>query len=174
MQAFVLFCTGSANPRRPRRCRFCTMSGAADAAHCSSCLRTILTPIAAQAKIEAQLGGGGAPVSKVIHKGKVLEEGKPVSDYGVADADMFVVMVSKAKPKPAAAAEPAPDAAPKPVSPTAPAAAPAAAAPASGLSVIQWCEVEGAAPTNFNIQFVKLPQTFFRLCTFSPFKRDYC
>ena len=39
-----------------------------------------------QAKIQAKLKSGGAPVSKVIHKGKVLEEGKPVSDDGVADA----------------------------------------------------------------------------------------
>ena len=81
-----------------------------------------------QAKIEAKLESGGAPVSKVIHKGKVLEEGKPVSDYGVADADMFVVMVNKAKPK--AATEPTVDAATKPVAPTAPAQAPAAAAAA--------------------------------------------
>ena len=81
-----------------------------------------------QAKIEAKLESGGAPVSKVIHKGKVLEEGKPVSDYGVADADMFVVMVNKAKPK--AATEPTVDAATKPVAPTAPAQAPAAASAA--------------------------------------------
>jgi hypothetical protein len=78
-----------------------------------------------QAKIEAKLESGGAPVSKVIHKGKVLEEGKPVSDYGVADADMFVVMVNKAKPK--AATEPTVDAPPKPVAPTVPTQAPAAA-----------------------------------------------
>jgi len=85
-----------------------------------------------QTKIEEKLPSLGGPVSKVIHKGKVLEEGKPVSDYGVVDEDMFVVMVSKAKPKPAAAAEPAPDATPKPVAPTAPAAAPAGgAAPAA-------------------------------------------
>jgi UV excision repair protein RAD23 len=87
-----------------------------------------------QAKIEAKLESGGAPVSKVIHKGKVLEEGKPVSDYGVADADMFVVMVNKAKPK--AATEPTVDAATKPVAPTVPAQAPAAApAPATAAAV---------------------------------------
>ena len=58
---------------------------------------------------------------------------------------MFVVMVNKAKPKPAAAAEPAPDAAPTPVAPTAPAAAtpaPAPAAPASAAPAI----ATGAAP----------------------------
>jgi hypothetical protein len=47
-----------------------------------------------QAKIKAKLDSGGSPVRKVIHKGKVLAEGKPVSDDGVADADMFVIMVN--------------------------------------------------------------------------------
>ena len=101
-----------------------------------------------QDKIEEKLSTG-APVSKVIHKGKVLEEGKPLSDYGVVEADMFVVMVNKAKPKPAAAAEPAPDAAPKAVAPTAPAdaapaPAPAAAAPASTAAP---SSAPGAAPS---------------------------
>ena len=64
-------------------------------------------------------------MSKVIHKGKVLEEGKPVSDYGDAAADMFVVLVNKTKPK--AATEPTVDEAPKPGAPTVPAQAPAAA-----------------------------------------------
>lgn len=131
--------------RRHLRLLVCPVFGAADEARLvaqqqSPSTGFSLTPCArvdAQAKIEAKLDGAGAPVSKVIHKGKVLEEGKPVSDYGVADADMFVVMVNKAKPKPAAAAETAPDAAPKPVEPTAPAAAPAAAAPAAGLIVLQ-------------------------------------
>ena len=101
-----------------------------------------------QAKIETGIPALGAPVSKVIHKGKVLEEGKPVSDYGVADADMFVVMVNKSKPK-APASEPAPDAVPKAVTPTAPAGAdapaatPTQAAPAPAAST----STAGAAPS---------------------------
>jgi hypothetical protein len=85
----------------------------------AGCVETV------QVKIQAKIESGGAPVSKVIHKAKLLEEGKPVSDYGVADADMFVVVVNKAKPK--TATEPTGDAAQKPVAPTVPAQAPAVA-----------------------------------------------
>jgi hypothetical protein len=53
--------------------------------------------------------------SKIIHAGTVLKEGTPVSDYGVADADMFVAMVNEA------ATALSVDAAPKPVARTAPA-----------------------------------------------------
>ena len=52
-----------------------------------------------QAKIEAKLASGRASarlsVSKVTHKGKMLEEGKPISDYGVTDADMFVFVLTR-------------------------------------------------------------------------------
>jgi len=52
-----------------------------------------------QAKIEAKLASGGASarpsVSKVTHKGKMLEEGKPMSDYGLTDADMFVFVLTQ-------------------------------------------------------------------------------
>jgi hypothetical protein len=95
----------------------------------AGCVETV------QLKIEAKIESGGAPVRKVIHKGKLLEEGKPVSDYGVADADMFVVVVNKAKPK--TATEPTGDAAQKPVSPTVPAQAPA--------------EASGGLPTELNL-----------------------
>ena len=47
---------------------------------------------AEQAKIKAKLASGGASslsVSEVTHKGKLLEEGKAISDYDVTDADMF-------------------------------------------------------------------------------------
>ena len=95
------------------------------------CVFNVIT--VGQTKIEAKLESAG-PVSKVIHKGKVLEDGKAVSEYGVAEADTFVVMVNKAKPKPAAPVEPAPDAVPKPVAPTAAAAVPALAAAAPAAS----------------------------------------
>ena len=72
----------------------------------------------------------------------MLEEGKPLSEYGVAEADMFVVMVNKAKPK--AAAEPTPDAAPTAIAPTAPAAAAAAPAPAPSAAPSSG---SGAAPS---------------------------
>ena len=72
----------------------------------------------------------------------MLEEGKPLSEYGVAEADMFVVMVNKAKPK--AAAEPTPDAAPQAIAPTAPAAAAAAPAPAPSAAPSSG---SGAAPS---------------------------
>jgi hypothetical protein len=51
-----------------------------------------------QAKIEAKLASGGASalcVSKVTHKGKLLEEGKAISNYGVTDADMFVFVLTR-------------------------------------------------------------------------------
>lgn len=85
-------------------------------------------------KIEGAMDGLGGPVSKVIHKGNVLAEGKPLSEYKVEEGNTFVVMVQKAKPAPKPAAEPAPAAAPAAAAPApAPAAAPAApaAAPAA-------------------------------------------
>jgi len=102
-------------------------------------------------KVEAAMPSLGGPVGKLIHMGKVLEEGKPISSYGVADGQTFVVMVNK--PKPAApvkaeavpaAATPATPAAAAPAAaaaaaPAAPAGAPAAAAPSAAASA-------GAAP----------------------------
>ena len=46
-----------------------------------------------RAKIEAKVASGGASalsVSKLTLKGKLLEEGKPICDYGVTDADVCV------------------------------------------------------------------------------------
>ena len=50
-----------------------------------------------QAKIEAKLASRGASnlcVSQVTHKEKLLEEGTPMSNYGVTDADLFVFVLS--------------------------------------------------------------------------------
>eukprot|EP00293_Proteomonas_sulcata_P016143 CAMPEP_0184304644 /NCGR_PEP_ID=MMETSP1049-20130417/14102_1 /TAXON_ID=77928 /ORGANISM="Proteomonas sulcata, Strain CCMP704" /LENGTH=68 /DNA_ID=CAMNT_0026616487 /DNA_START=36 /DNA_END=239 /DNA_ORIENTATION=- len=42
-----------------------------------------------KSKVESSISSLGGPVNKVIHMGKVLEEGKPISDYGVAEGQMF-------------------------------------------------------------------------------------
>ena len=58
--------------------------------------------------------GRQEPLSKIIHTGKVLKEGTPVTDYGVAGVDMFVVMVNEE------ATELSVDVGTKPVEPTTP------------------------------------------------------
>jgi len=58
-------------------------------------------------KVEKAMDSLGGPVGKVIHMGKVLEDGKTVADYGVTEGQSFVIMVSKAKPTPKPAAAPA-------------------------------------------------------------------
>ncbi|KAJ1478423.1 hypothetical protein T484DRAFT_2023408 [Baffinella frigidus] len=99
-------------------------------------------------KIEAAIPDIGGPVNKVIHAGKVFEEGKPLSEYNVTEGQTFVVMVSKAKPAPKPAASPvaaspaaapaAAEASPAPATPVPAQSAPAAdAAPSSAGAVPQ-------------------------------------
>jgi UV excision repair protein RAD23 len=75
-------------------------------------------------------GEWDASTVKLIFQGKVLEDAKDLASYSIGEGDFMVVMASKKKPAPAAAAPAVPAAAPATPAPAAEPAATPAPAPA--------------------------------------------
>lgn len=83
----------------------------------------LIQVLALKERVEKEFGLGEVSEQKLIRAGKILKDEQTLAESGVKDKDFIVVMVSKAKGAPEAAA--------------APAAAPAAAAPQSAASAPQ-------------------------------------
>lgn len=74
-------------------------------------------------------------VDKLIHQGKILEDSKPLSEYGIKEGSLIIAMFKKEKPAaPAPAPAPAPVAAPAPAASSAPAVSSSAPPAAPGLA----------------------------------------
>mmetsp|Transcript_49755 Transcript_49755/g.105964 ORF Transcript_49755/g.105964 Transcript_49755/m.105964 type:complete len:359 (-) Transcript_49755:176-1252(-) len=93
-----------------------------------------------------------AEAQKLIHKGNILKDDSTVESIGIKPEEFIVVMVTKAKPAPAASPAPAAESSPAPAatpSPTpAPTPSPAGGAPDAGeqaaANVVSGSGVEGA------------------------------
>lgn len=99
-------------------------------------------------KVEKAMESLGGPVGKVIYMGKVLEDGKNIGDYGVAEGQSFVIMVNKAKAAPAKPAASPAAAAPAPAAAASiPAASQAPAAPANPATPVAAAAAPAAVDT---------------------------